>query len=497
MSIKNNLYNIFGGAGRAILFLFTIPLMVNYMGVEKFGVWALITSIGNIALMLDVGIASTTMHFVSEINALETKEDVDYKTKTIIPVLLLINIVLSAIVAISFLFFTTEIAHIFLNNSLVSDDIIIALRWIGLYSSIMLIQHLFSGIIQAYNQFLLVNIIKFINIFVINVGLLVFSFLEEDFVTLTFYMFLISILTLITYIYLASKKLNIFKIKPHFDYQTTKTIISYSGTTWVGYFGSVIFTQFDKIIIGKITTPEILGIYAAIISITSYISSIATVGLQPIIPKLTEYWTKVKTHRDEFVKEYKHAIQFNTFLIFFASLLMLIVYRVLLKDIMDINLEVYPDSILAFQLAIVIYAFNSLSIPGFYTLMAIKKTKHIGLWQLLGSFLALYCIYLLGQSFGLYGIIIGNIGLVITSMFNFITAKVIVKNPFEWLKYIYKPILIFNFTISLILLVNNVYLDAIFAFIASVILVIWYLKQQPELLNIITNVINKKKNEVL
>jgi O-antigen/teichoic acid export membrane protein len=103
----------------------------------------------------------------------------------------------------------------------------------------------------------------------------------------------------------------------------------------------------------------------------------------------------------------------------------------------------------------------------------------------------------LGQSFGLYGVIIGNIGLVITSMFNFITAKVIVKNPFEWLKYIYKPILIFNFTISLILLVNNVYLDAIFAFIASVILVIWYLKQQPELLNIITNVINKKKNEVL
>ena len=104
MSIKNNLYNIFGGAGRAILFLFTIPLMVNYMGVEKFGVWALITSICNIALMLDVGIASTTMHFVSEINALETKEDVDYKTKTIIPVLLLINIVLSAIVAISFFF---------------------------------------------------------------------------------------------------------------------------------------------------------------------------------------------------------------------------------------------------------------------------------------------------------------------------------------------------------------------------------------------------------
>ncbi|WP_054852280.1 oligosaccharide flippase family protein [Olleya sp. ITB9] len=497
MSIKNNLYNIFGGAGRAILFLLTIPLMVNYMGVEKFGVWALITSIGNIALMLDVGIASTTMHFVSEINALETKEEVEHKTKTVIPILLIINVLLSAIVAISFLFFTTEIAHVFLNNSIVSDDIIIALRWIGLYSSIMLIQHLFSGIMQAYNQFLTVNIIKFINIFVINIGLLVFSFLEEDFVTLTFYMFSISILTLLTYIYLASKKLNIFKIKPKFDYQTTKNIISYSGTTWVGYFGSVIFTQFDKIIIGKITTPEILGIYAAIISITSYISSIATVGLQPIIPRLTELWTKVKTKKEEFVNEYKHAIQFNTFLIFFASLLMLIIYKVLLENIMNINLDIYPDSILAFKLAIFIYAFNSLSIPGFYTLMAIKKTKYIGIWQLTGSFLALFSIYLFGQSYGLYGVIIGNIGLIITLMFNIITAKIIVKKPFEWFKYIFKPILIFSITISLILMVNNVYLNSLFALIAIVLLVIWYFNQQPELLIIISNVIKKRKNEVL
>lgn len=491
MTLKNNLYNIFGGGGRALLFLVTIPLMVNFLGVERFGIWALITSVGNIALILDVGIASTTMHYISELKIIKDKDLRSDKTSKSIPILFILNLFFSLILFVGFLFYTEAIANIFLTKKLITNEIIISLRWVGLYSAIILMQHFFSGILQAYNKFLLVNIIKFSNILIINFGLLSLSYLGRSFTEFTFYMFVVSLFTLIFYMFLASKKLNIFKIKFLFDLEKAKDILLYSATTWVGYLGTVLFTQFDKIIIGKVTTPEVLGIYAAIISIISYISSIATVGLQPIIPKLTELWSLFNEKKEEFIFEFKHAHQFNALLIFVSSLGLLITHKVILNNVMDIDLNKYPQAGLAFKLAILIYALNALSVPGFYSLMAIKKTKYISVWQTLGAALALSSIYVLGKEFGLMGVIIGNLGLIITWRFNFISSKISLKNRYIWFHYIYKPLVMFVGVCIIFINLNNMYINIFISIISIILLTRWYLLANPETLNLIKRFIKK------
>ncbi len=352
MSIKNNIYNIFGGAGRAALFIITIPLMVNYMGVERFGIWSLITSVGNFALLLDVGIASTTMYFVSLIIKETYSARIKEEINKIIPTLFLINTFFSFIIFLLFLFFSESIAHFFLPKNLITTEVLMAIKVVGIYSAMVLTQHFFSGILQAYGSFLLVNGIKFFNIFLINAGLLIFSFMKKDFYILTIYMLVISIITLIIYVFMVSKKINILEIRPKFEQDTTKTILSYSGTTWLGYFGGIIFTQRDKIVIARVSSPEVVGIYAAIIALTSYISSIATVGLQPVIPRLTTLWLDFKDRKIAFIKEYKLANQFNVFIIVSISVLMLLISKIILEEIMKIDIVLFPDAIFGFQLAI-------------------------------------------------------------------------------------------------------------------------------------------------
>lgn len=477
MALKNNLYNIFGGAGRALIFILTIPLMINFMGSEKFGVWALITSIGNIALLLDIGIASTVMYFIASCKKIFKGKDLIAEYGKVVPVLFLINFFFSGIITFSFLFLTREIAIIFLSEDIISENVIIALKVIGIYSATTLTQHFFSGIIQGHDEFLRVNVIKFFNILCINLGILFLSYFEATLSTLTYYMLFISILTLSIYVFFSFRKINFLKLKPQINIKKINEIFNYSGTTWLGYLGGVIFTQMDKIIVGKVSDIEVVGIYSAIISITSYISSISTVGLQPIIPRLTELWIDFKKKKSHFVNEYKIAHQFNAFLVFFASVFLLFAFRPLLIEVMKVDIVKYPKSVLAFQIAIIIYAFNALSVPGFYSLMAMKKTKHLGIWQILGALVALCLIYFLGLKYGLLGVIFGNIGLLLAVMFNFITSKAIFNNYMEWIYYICKPLLIFLFAAIIFIWFEGSLVSYLLLTTGMIMIVLWFFKE--------------------
>lgn len=479
MSLKNKIYNITGGAGRAVLFLLAIPFVVKFMGVDRFGVWALISSVGNIVLILGVGVSTTVTHYVAEVICNPDPKKTKVAFNTNLPLLILFNAVLSLVVAFLFIFFSPSIAHVFFSRNLINIEVIEALRWIGLYASLALFQSFFIGIIQAYENFLLINYIKMINLAVLNTGLLVFSYLNASFVYITRFMFLTSILITLTYIVFVSKKINFFKLQPIFNLQKAKEMCVFSLNTWASYIGQVLFSQFDKIIIGRVCAPEILGAYAAIVSITAYISSIASVGLQPIIPKLTKFWASFHTDKSEFAQEYKSAMQFNAFLVFSVALLFCLFSAPILTT-MGIDQTAFQSTLFSFKLAAIIYAMNALSVPGFYALIATKQTGPLFKWQTIGSIIALYFIYLLSQRYGLIGAMIGNTGLLVTLKFNFIATNITQTNTYSWLLIMSKQFLLFSISAALILISSSTLVSAVTTLFSLGLLSFWFLKSNQE-----------------
>lgn len=128
MSLKNKIYNITGGAGRAVLFLLAIPFVVKFMGVDRFGVWALISSVGNIVLILGVGVSTTVTHYVAEVICNPDPKKTKVAFNTNLPLLILFNAVLSLVVAFLFIFFSPSIAHVFFSRNLINIEVIEALR---------------------------------------------------------------------------------------------------------------------------------------------------------------------------------------------------------------------------------------------------------------------------------------------------------------------------------------------------------------------------------
>ena len=80
--IKNTFYNIAGQIfGLAISFVL-IPYIVDKIGIERFGVWALIGVVTGYFGLLDFGIKSSFVKFISEFYALKDMKKINQSLST-------------------------------------------------------------------------------------------------------------------------------------------------------------------------------------------------------------------------------------------------------------------------------------------------------------------------------------------------------------------------------------------------------------------------------
>ncbi len=397
----------------------------------------LIVSAGNTAMLLDVGMSGTTMHFVSRALALRSKDHKNSELEQTMLLLLLLTGIIALSIVCLFVAMTSALASFFFDKEHMGLDIFIALKWIGAYVALLFSHNFFVGVIQGYDDFKTVNIIKFFFMLFSNLGLLSLASKNAPLSQMAIWISIVAGLTLLSYIiktFYVLKPENL--IKPSFNKSIVREVLTYCGNTWLGFSGNILFGQMDKIVLGWVCDPKIVGIYAAIVGISTYINSIATVGLQPLITKMSELSAKMIENMQSIQKKFEESLMFNALLIFFLGLASFPILALLLEGVMKIDIDDPTKPLLAFKLAIVIYCVNSLYVPGFYTLMAFKETKHLGIIQLLAALTSLGLIYLLSAQYGLLGGIIANIGFIISWSLNSLASHRIYNNPFWWVKKI-------------------------------------------------------------
>ena len=72
--IRNSVFNILGRAWGALVALFLIPYIIKYIGVERYGVWALVGVLTGYFGLLDFGIGYAFSKYIAEFYA---KKDYD------------------------------------------------------------------------------------------------------------------------------------------------------------------------------------------------------------------------------------------------------------------------------------------------------------------------------------------------------------------------------------------------------------------------------------
>jgi O-antigen/teichoic acid export membrane protein len=444
--LKNSLFNAAGGIIRIGVGFLTIPVLIRLLGIEEYGLWTLASTVISIATLAESGLSTTTTVFISQDLG---KQDFKGANETLfitIGMMLLLSTIAAFLLWLGSDFISSSLFRLEENQYLRVTE---SLKIGGLIAWSKMLQQVLIGAEQAYQRYPAMNLFITIQSIATNIGMVTVAYLGGKTVAITQWYFFVNIIILSIHVLFVFSLIDKNKFSLLSWNQNKLKIISlYSMKTWLGSLGSVLFGQFDKIIVSYLLGAKVLGVYAAITSLTSQINSFSAILVQPLLPVISGYFASDSSQREDGQKQIKIAFQLNVIIAFAMGLIMLAAAPAILSSIMKDSYD--SQYITSFQLAIFIYSVYSCNAIGYYILLATNATKEFLVIILSTGVISLFLIYLGGKQIGLNGAILGNSGYLLTWVLVFAGMKKIKIDNHIWMQWIKYPFLWFIVTSALI-----------------------------------------------
>jgi O-antigen/teichoic acid export membrane protein len=416
--IKNGIYNISGALIRAGVGLGTAPILSRFMGLEEYGVWALISSILAFLTVVESGLSNTITVFLSK----DLNNQDDLKVSQDITICLGLMLVL-AVLASSFLYLTAEgTVSLFPKFNLAQkENITLALK-IGSFSILFqLLQQVFIGIEQAYQEYKYLNLLKTFQFLLFGFGWIIIAKLGGSSVKLTVWQLVVSSLILIAHIcvfrFLTRKQ----DLKIAWEGEKAIIILQYSLSMWLMTLGSVLFMRGDRIIVGSTLGAEGLGVYALVSDIAYGINFLVAQPIQPLLPfvsglnqnSISLYALKSRIRR---------MVRLNSCMASWCGSFVLVFSPLIIEFIIPLSSTTRETALTCLYLLSIVTTLYSLSNIGYFTLMS-NNIKFLSFLFFLSGFLTLVLIYLGSINYGLIGAILGNIAFTAMIISTFLSAN--------------------------------------------------------------------------
>jgi O-antigen/teichoic acid export membrane protein len=220
--------------------------------------------------------------------------------------------------------------------------------------------------------------------------------------------------------------------------------------TWLTTLGSALFSQCDRLIVGSILDTRILGIYAAITSITAQINTFSSLPIQPLLPRLSQLIAKQNSEPSQLKEQVKQALLVNGIVALGLGGTLLTLAPFIIKIIIPTGAN--NEYLFAFRLATIIYSLYSMNGVGYYILFSINAVNISLIIQLFSGGFSLLFIGFASYFFGLTGAIIGNAGYLIVWLLNIRAMRKLNIPSIVWIKWI-KFLLVWFLIVSIISLV--------------------------------------------
>jgi O-antigen/teichoic acid export membrane protein len=436
--LKNSFYNSAAGIVRIALSLFTIPLLLQTLGIKEYGVWTLVTAIIELIALSGNNISVTVSIFASQDLSKKNFEDELSKTLSTITLFVFIYATLSSI----FLWTYSESIINFVGQIGSEQKLLLvkAIQIGSLISWIRLLQQILVGVEHAHQKYGYFNAVNTIQYVVLGLGFCIIAWHGGHTYQLIVWQLLIHIFVFIAHLCIAKILITDLQIKILWELNKFIQITQHSIISWIICLGSVFFGRGDRLIIASLLGSENLGVYAAITDATSAMSNLAALPVHPIIPHLSNYANDRDYSKEKLKVQIQQTFAANTFITIISAIWLFAlapqVMKFLLGDILNDN------HILAFKVAVFIYALNALNAVGFCVLLSIA-VNWVMIIQLFGSIFTLFLIAFGSIRLGLLGAVIGNSGFLVTWIMLHLSMKRLKLKRFFWIECLSLPLLCF------------------------------------------------------
>ncbi len=469
--LKSGLYNVLGAGIRIGLTLATIPLLIRVIGVEEYGLWTLVSAAIGIVGLAEGGLSVSTTVFISKDLANDNINGISQTLTLTFGMMLL----LATLAAIALWLGAARLVDLFPRLEPVQQAATVqAFQIGGLVIWGRLLQQVLVGVEQAYQRYKVLNILNTIQAGLSSLGMLGVVSLGGKTIAMMQWQAVTSIGMLVIHVWLVFLLMRGLNLHLMWDRNRGIAIARYSLMTWLVTLSSLLFTQVDRLIVGSVLGPAVLGIYAAITSITTQINSFSALPVQPLLPVLSGLMTKQNVSQLIVQQQVKKAIQINGAIALGIGAALLTLAPIVLHTI--IPSATTTENILVFRFAVIIYTFYSLNAVGYYILFSINNAVNIcATVQFTSTIISIVMIFFGAFYWNLTGAVIGNIGYVGLWFMTFFGMKKLSIGMRLWLGWIYFPMLCFIGVLLInVAVADNIFIKLTIFVIQSLVFICWF-----------------------
>lgn len=258
----NSIANFIGRLWSAILSLISVPLFINILGTEAFGLLGLFASLQIVLNFLDFGLSATIQREIAKNLARNVPQSDNHNLlRTFEIIYWIIGLIIGGLV----LFLSGWIARNWLNvQQLSASDVFFAFFVLTLSLVIRWPISLYTGVLLGMQRQILVNIILIFTSSLRTLGsLAVIYFISPSLKAFLLAQFFASIIELLLTVIIAWNSLGRNRVKkPVFQFEILKNVWRFAlSFNIVGVLGTIL-SQSDRLVIGRYLPLDQLGYYS-------------------------------------------------------------------------------------------------------------------------------------------------------------------------------------------------------------------------------------------
>ena len=283
----NIIANFAGKAWKGIFGLAFVPIYIQLMGVEVFGLIGIFLSLSALFDLLDMGL-STTLN--RELSRLSVAENSAQESRNLVRTFEVVYWGIGIVIGIAVIILAPLLAKYWINSTSISSETIEhALLIMGMLLAAQWPNAIYSGGLKGLQRQVGLNVIKSVSVTVRHVGaVLVLLYVSPSILSFFLWQAFVALLTTIVLAIWLWKSLPKSEHRSKFD----KNLLVKNWKFASGMIGislvTVILTQLDKIILSKMLTLEMFGYYMLALSVANTVRGLVIPIFSALFPKFTQ-----------------------------------------------------------------------------------------------------------------------------------------------------------------------------------------------------------------
>lgn len=397
--IKNSTFGIIQFIAVAILTFLCVPIFIGKLGVEAYGVFALVSILGNLNFFSSFGLNSALLVFLSKQGKTEESQ------RDIVVVLFFTIVIALLLCSLLYIFKAPIIENIFgvphefvQSSSRLYDYLLLA-------NLLLIVGQVAVSVVDALQKIYISNIIQFTYNLIYWIGLIVVVISGGTLSEVGIPLFLSALVWFILIFWKARSFWGSFKlsqpIRPHLKRMVVKQF-SYGVKIFVAGFCGFFLEPLSKILLSKFVGIDLVAFYDIALRIKHQVAGLFQKAAYPLFPYISEQ--PKSSQLNEKITDMSKKIQL---LVVFLSMLMLFTFPILVKLWLG---EDYTTITLIYILAITIsyILFSPPIFPIYYYLQSKNMADRNIYMHLGGVILNLVIFLMLYKLAGEYTILLSN-----------------------------------------------------------------------------------------